>query len=85
MSAGATPHYEILDVHGRHFVESGKAAGLGADVIRRVLDEVKADAATATGRARFAMPTDFHDEVHRSIEAVLPRRLRQLESAYAEF
>ena len=84
MSAGATPHYKIVDVHGRHFVESGKAAGLGAAVIREVLDELKADAATATDRARSSMPADFHDEVHRSIEAILPRRLRQLEIAYAE-
>jgi serine/threonine-protein kinase HipA len=73
-----------VDVHGRHFVETGKAAGLGPAVIRQVLDEVTAEAATATDRARSAMPADFHDEVHRSIEAILPRRLRQLESAWAE-
>lgn len=84
MSAGNSGHYKIVDVHGRHFVESGKAAGLGSAIIRQVLDEVIADAATATDRARAAMPEDFHDEAHRSIEAVMPRRLRQLESAWDE-
>ena len=84
MSVGATPHYKILDVHGRHFVESGRAAGLGPALIRQVLDEVVTDAATALERAKATMPDDFHDEVHRSIEAILPRRLRQLESAWAE-
>lgn len=84
MSAGATPRYKVLDVHGRHFVECGKAAGLGTAVMRRVLEEVRADAATATDRARSAMPADFHDEIHRSIESILPRRLGQLESALPE-
>ena len=84
MSAGNSAHYKIVDVHGRHFVESGKMAGLGPVLIRRVLDEILADAVTATDRARAAMPVNFHDEAHRSIEAVMPRRLRQLESAWAE-
>lgn len=84
MSAGASPHYRILDVHGRHFVESGRAAGLGPAVIRRVLDEIRSEAETATDRARAAMPADFHDEAHRAIVDILPRRLQQLESALAE-
>jgi serine/threonine-protein kinase HipA len=82
MAAGATPHYRIDDVLGRHFVQGGKAAGLGPALMRRVLEEVIESAGTAPDRALAAMPADFHPEACRAIAAALPRRLRQLETAW---
>lgn len=38
----------------------------------------------APDQARAMMPADFHDEAYRSILAVLPTRLGQLQTAYAE-
>jgi len=82
MSLGATPHYRIDDVLGRHFVESGKAAGLGPTLMRQVMDEVMAAAGTAPDRALAEMPKDFQAEAHEAITAILPRRIAMLESAY---
>lgn len=80
MSLGATPHYRIDDVRGRHFMESGKAAGLGPTLMRQVLDEVRAAAGTAPDRALAAMPKDFHPEVQEAVSKILPPRLAMLET-----
>jgi serine/threonine-protein kinase HipA len=81
MSAGAKPHYKILDLHGRHFVETAKAAGLGPTVIRRVIDEVRAGAICAAEQARSKMPPDFPDAVHHSVAAAIQARLPRLDTA----
>jgi serine/threonine-protein kinase HipA len=83
MSVGTKPHYTILDVQGRYFVETAKAAGLGSTIIRRVLDEVRADAAGAAERTRAQMSADFPDSVHASIAAAITARLPRLDSADA--
>jgi len=82
MSLGATPHYRIDDVVGRHFIESGKAAGLGPTLMRTVVDEVVEAAETAPDQALAEMPKDFHPEAHEAIRDILPRRLALLETAY---
>lgn len=82
MSLGARPHYRIDAVLGRHFVESGKAAGLGPTFLRKVIDEVLAAGQAAPERALREMPADFHSEAHEAITAILPRRLTMLETAY---
>lgn len=83
MSAGANAHYKILDVHGRHFVESAKAAGLGPTIIRQVIDEVRAEAAEAATETRRRMPPGFPDAVHDSIAAAIAVRLPRLDTADA--
>ena len=84
MSAGASPHYRIDDIHGRHFVQSGKAAGLGRAAMRTVVDEIRAAAETAPDKALADMPGDFHSEAHDAIKAILPRLLKFLKTAYEE-
>ncbi|MCR5879663.1 hypothetical protein [Phenylobacterium sp. J367] len=81
MSVGARPHYGILDLHGRHFVETAKAAGLGQKTIRTVIEDVSAEASKAVEDARRAMPSDFPDVVHDSIAAAIQARLPRLQTA----
>jgi serine/threonine-protein kinase HipA len=82
MSVGANCHYKILDVHGRHFVETAKEAGLGQAIIRQVLDEIRRDALPAAERALGRMPADFHVDIHTSVVNAMTGRLRQLETAF---
>lgn len=82
MSVGASCHYKILDVHGRHFVETAKEAGLGPTIIKQVLDEVFRDALPAAERALGLMPQDFHADIHNSVVNAMTGRLRQLETAW---
>ena len=82
MSVGASRKYRILDIHGRHFVETAKEAGLGPTVIRQALDEVRRDAIPAAERALATMPADFHPVVHESVLAAMTSRLKLLETAF---
>jgi serine/threonine-protein kinase HipA len=83
MSVGTNQHYTILDVHGRHFVETAKAAGIGPTLIRQVLDEVRAHAEDAPDRTRRQMPADFPEGIHDSISIAIKHRLPSLDSADA--
>ena len=85
MSAGTNRHYRLSEVMGRHFVQTGKAAGLGADLMHRAISDLGDQAANAVSQARAAMPPDFADEVHASIAAAIDRRLPHLASALEEF
>lgn len=83
MCVGASRKYEILRIHGRHFVETAKQAGLGPTVIKPVIDEIVRDAVPALDRALGLMPKGFHTDIHESVAAAVKARLQQLESAYA--
>lgn len=84
MSAGHKRHYRMDEVVGRHFVQTAKAAGMGPTIINRVVSTIMEKAQAATGQARSAMPADFASDVHDSVAAALPARLRLLETAFAE-
>ena len=81
MSVGASPHYKIADIHGRHFVETARAAGLGPAVIAKVLAEVRAKAIDAPEEALAKMPAGFPEAVHASIVSAIKARLPRLDSA----
>ncbi|MBY8825097.1 type II toxin-antitoxin system HipA family toxin [Sphingomonas colocasiae] len=84
MSAGKNRHYRVSDVMGRHFVQTGKAAGLGANAMRAAITDLLDRAPDAPGQARAAMPDDFADAVHQSIAAAIANRLPHLAGALEE-
>lgn len=81
MSVGKSRKYKVLDIAGRHFVETGKEAGLGPTIIREVITSVLESAGEATGKAIAEMPDDFPLEIHESIKLAVESRLGQLEAA----
>ena len=80
MSAGTNRHYRMAEVMGRHFVQSGKAAGMGATVMRGAITELLDRAADAVTGARAIMPAGFAEDVHVSIAAAMAKRLPNLAS-----
>ena len=84
MSIGKRPRYRILDIAGRHFVETGKRAGIGPTIMKQVITDVLDNADKAPARALGQMPDDFHGAVHDSVTAAIAGRLRLLEPALAE-
>lgn len=84
MSAGKNRHYRMSEVMGRHFVQTGKAAGLGAIAMRTAITELLDSAPHAAEQARAAMPEDFATAVHESIAGAIDRRLTHLASALGE-
>ncbi len=67
MSVGTNRKYAILDIHGRHFVETAKEAGLGPTTINEVITQVVQDAGAAADRALGQMPADFHGDIHEFV------------------
>lgn len=84
MCVGKSRKYAILQIHGRHFVETAKEAGLGPAIIKQVVDDVMRDATAAFDRALRLMPEGFHPDIHESISAAATARLQQLQTAYEE-
>lgn len=81
MSAGTNRHYRLSEVMGRHFVQTGKAAGLGTAAMGGAIVELLERVANAASGVRATMPADFAGEVHASIAAAMDRRLPHLASA----
>jgi serine/threonine-protein kinase HipA len=84
MSAGKNRHYRIVEVLGRHFVQTAKAAGMGPTLVERVVVDIRERAEGAADIARSAMPGDFADEIHESIRRAIAARLGLLETALVE-
>lgn len=81
MSFGKSRKYKVLEITGRHFVETGKEAGLGPTIIREVITSVLEDAGAATDKALSEMPVDFSAQIHECVKRAIDSRLGQLEEA----
>ena len=81
MSFGKSRKYKILEITGRHFVETGKQAGLGPTIIREVITSVLEVADATTDKALSEMPVDFSVQIHECVKRAMDSRLGQLEEA----
>jgi serine/threonine-protein kinase HipA len=81
MSAGTNRHYRIGEVMGRHFVQTGKAAGLGRVAMRNAITELLDRSVDALETALAEMPNDFAQPIHTSIAAAIARRRPHLANA----
>lgn len=84
MSAGSNRKYRIVDIAGRHFVETGKEAGVGVTIMGEAIADILDNAVDAGRRALAEMPPDFAAEVHESVSAAIQARRPSLEAALAE-
>lgn len=76
--------YKILEISGRHFVETGRKAGLGPTAISRTITDVIDHAPVALEAALLQMPGDFPENIHWSVAAAVTGRLDQLKLGLAE-
>ena len=81
MSVGTNRHYKISDILGRHFVQTGEAAGLPKSVVRRAIEEMADKAADAIARVESELPADFPTYIHDSVTAAMAERVRGLQTA----
>jgi serine/threonine-protein kinase HipA len=84
MSAGTSRHYRLDEIVGRHFVQTGKAAGLGPTVMRQAIESILACAAQAPDAALAVMPADFAVAIHESVSGAIAKRIGSLEAMFAE-
>lgn len=84
MSAGKSGKYKILEIAGRHFVQTGKEAGLGTMPMRLAIEGILSLAHTAPVRALERMPADFDSETFSSIDKAISGHLNLLEVGLEE-
>jgi serine/threonine-protein kinase HipA len=79
LSVGTARHYRMDEIVGRHFVQSGEAAGLPKTLIRDALETMADRADQALVEVERALPADFPEQIHASVKAGLAERLKRLE------
>ena len=81
MSVGASRKYRILDVHGRHFAETAREAGLGRRAFRNLVEEIGDRARPAFDELAAALPPQFPGTIHESVRTAALRQLDRLVTA----
>jgi serine/threonine-protein kinase HipA len=78
MSIGTNRHYHIDEVLGRHFVQTGEAAGLPKTLIHESIEAMARRAETALASMERELPNGFPEAIHESVKAAVIKRLRTL-------
>ncbi len=84
MAVGTQRKYRIADIHGRHFVETARGAGLPDPLTQSVIDDVRARFDRAFEEVVTDLPSDFAGQVHESVIAAAQARLKLLDTAEIE-
>jgi len=83
MRVGKSRHYKVSEIQGRHFVETGLAAGFSREQVARIFEDIEARSEVAFATALADMPTDFpgalFDAVKRGFDQRVPRLLMRKE------
>jgi len=84
MAIGNSRRYRIFDIHGRHFVETGRTAGLSVQLIGQAMDEIREAFDGAFSSVEGMLPAHFPEAIHAAVVAGARERLRQLDTADSE-
>ncbi|MCA6116851.1 type II toxin-antitoxin system HipA family toxin [Bradyrhizobium sp. WSM 1738] len=78
MSVGTSNHYRIAKVQGRHFVQTGEAAGVPKKLVQESIEGLAAAAEAALAKIESELPKGFPEAIHTSVKAAAMKRLRSL-------
>jgi serine/threonine-protein kinase HipA len=78
MAVGNSGKYRLNEIHGRHFVETGKACGLSPSLISQALDELPGQIAGAIDTVSAQLPPDFPPKLVASISGSARSRADRL-------
>ncbi len=67
MAVGTNRHYRIGEIRGRHFVQTGRAAGLAESVVLATIEEMAETAKCAIQTVESTLPKDFPPALHASV------------------
>jgi serine/threonine-protein kinase HipA len=78
MAVGHRNHYRFDGIAGRHFLETGRTAGMSNIVVRAVIDDVAGRAEDALQQVANTVPPGFPESIHASVSKALAARLTAL-------
>jgi serine/threonine-protein kinase HipA len=80
MSVGNNNHSKIGEIYGRHFMQTGKAAGLPKTLVRDAIAEMAATTGGAIAAIEKELPAGFPEAIHNAVKDVVTQRVRLLEN-----
>lgn len=78
MSIGRNRHYKISEIHERHFMQTGEAAGLPNALVRDAIAEMAARAEDAIEKVESELPADFPPGIHDAVKDAIMARVHRL-------
>jgi serine/threonine-protein kinase HipA len=81
MRAGKSRHYKVSEIQGRHFVETGLAAGFSREQVARIFTDIHTRAEQAFATALADMPASFPSVMFDSVKRGFDQRLLRLRAA----
>lgn len=84
MSVGRNRHYRMSEIHGRHFIQTGEAAGLPKSLIRTAVEAIADAAESAVAQIERELPAGFPEAIHTSVSKAVTERLRNLRMTQPE-
>ena len=78
MRVGISRHYRIEEIFGRHFLETGVAAGLSRKQVEAIFAEIKAVQEQAFAATLAAMPPNFPEALFTSVKAGFDQRIQRM-------
>ena len=74
MAVGRNRHDRIAEINGRHFLQTGKEAGLPKALVRATIEGNRDASGEALRKLESELPPGFPEEIHASVkDAVLAR------------
>ncbi len=78
MSVGNSKHYRISEITGRHFLQTGEAAGLPKFLVREAMEEMADIGPTAIKNIENQLSAGFPKGIHAAVKKGLLARLAYL-------
>ncbi|HEV8036505.1 type II toxin-antitoxin system HipA family toxin [Yoonia sp.] len=78
MRLGKSRHYKVSDILGRHFVETGLAAGFSREQIARIFKDIETVTEEAFAKALAEMPAGFPMGLFESVKRGFDQRVTRL-------
>jgi len=78
MRVGKSRHYKVSEIQGRHFVETGLAAGFSREQVARIFEDIVAKAEDAFATAMTEMPIGFPEDLFASVKRGFDQRVVRL-------
>jgi serine/threonine-protein kinase HipA len=81
MRAGKSRHYKVSEIQGRHFVETGLAAGFSREQVASIFTDIHTRAEQAFATALADMPAGFPEALFVSVKRGFDQRIPRLRAA----
>lgn len=81
MRAGKSRHYKVSEIQGRHFVETGLAAGFSREQVAHIFTDIHTKAEQAFATALADMPVSFPEALFASVKQGFEQRILRLRPA----